>query len=341
MLKKIGLVLLLLLVVVIVWQRELIGYGIMQGQGQFEVLWNARPLEEVLQDPSVPDSLKQRLHLVEEVRDWGVTNLGLRETENYTTLYDQKGKDILWLLTATRPYSLENKEWRFPIVGTVSYKGFFDPEKLEAERAILEAEGWDTYVRSVGAWSTLGWFKDPILSNMLFRLEGDLANTVLHELTHATVFVKDSLSFNENLATFVGHEGALRFMADTWGPESEQLKKYKARYEDRHTFSKHVLRGLARLDSLYKSFPADMSVEVKERQKQQLIKQIIEETGHLPLHNAPAWKAYLAAEEPNNAYFMSYERYKGGQEELDQQFAQNFDGDLKKIIEYYKSRYSR
>lgn len=341
MLKKIGLVLLLVLIVVVIWQRELISYGIMQGQGQFEVLWNARPLEEVLADPAIADSLKQRLHLVEQVREWGVDSLGLSQTKNYTSLYDQKGKEILWVVTASRPYSLENKEWRFPVVGTVSYKGYFDYEKLMAEQAVLKAAGWDTYVRSVGAWSTLGWFRDPILSNMLFRLEGDLVNTVLHELTHATVFVKDSLTFNENLATFIGHQGAIAYITDSWGAESEQMNRYLERYQDREIFSNHVLRGLGRLDSLYNSFSPAATDLQKEMQKQNLIQQIVEETGQLPLNRPAEWQAYFAAQEPNNAYFMSYERYKGGQEELQQQFLNRFKGDLGAFIDFYKSRHSR
>lgn len=341
MLKKIGLVLVVVFMAAAIWQRELIAYGIMQGQGQFNVLWNARPVEEIMQDPTVPDSLKQRLQLIGDVREWGVANLALQETKNYTTVYDQKGEEILWIVTACKPYSLENKEWRFPIVGTVSYKGFFDHDKLLAEEAALKAEGWDTYVRSVGAWSTLGWFRDPILSNMLFRLEGDLINTVLHELTHATVFVKDSLTFNENLATFIGHEGAQRYMADTGGSEAESLRKYMERYEDRQIFSDHVLRGMARLDSLYKGFTPQMTDLEKEMQKQQLIGQIIEETGQLPLHRAAEWQAFFAEQEPNNAYFMSYERYKGSQQELEQQLQQHFRGDLKKFVEYYKVQHGR
>jgi predicted aminopeptidase len=339
--KKIGLAVLLLLVVLIFWQRELISWGLMQGRGQFEVLWNARPLDKVLQDPAVPDSLKQRLLLIGEIREWGVANLGLKETNNYTTLYDQKGEEILWVITACHPYKLENMEWRFPVVGTVSYKGFFDHKWALAEKAALDADGWDTHIRPVSAWSTLGWFRDPILSNMLFRPEGDLANTILHELTHATIFVKDSLTFNENLATFIGHEGALLFLKDRWGPEGAPLQQYRERYEDRHRFSNHVLRGLARLDSLYSSFSEAMPTQQKEALKQALIGQIIDETARLPLHRAESWKRFFAEQQPNNAYFMSYERYRGGLEELETVLEQQFGGDLNLFLAHYKKRYGR
>ncbi|WP_236612875.1 aminopeptidase [Cesiribacter andamanensis] len=330
-----------MLLVLILWQRELISYGLMQGRGQLEVLWNARPLEEVLQDPAVPDSLKQRLLLIGDIREWGVARLGLKETNNYTTLYDQKGQEILWVITACHPYKLENREWRFPVVGTVSYKGFFDHERALAEKAELDAAGWDTHIRPVSAWSTLGWFRDPILSNMLFRPEGDVANTVLHELTHATIFVKDSLMFNENLASFIGHQGALLFLKDRFGPQGEPLQRYQERYQDRHLFSQHVLRGLSRLDSLYSSFPESLPEPQKQAQKQALIQQIIDETAALPLHRAEDWRRFFAEQQPNNAYFMSYERYSGGLEELETAFEEEFGGDLTQFLTYYKKRYGR
>lgn len=339
--RRVLLGLLLLFLVAVVWQWPLISYGIMQGRGQFEVLWNAREVKDVLQDPVVPDSLKQKLLLVQEVRNFAVDSLGVNDSENYTTLYDQQGKDILWVVTAVRPYSLEQKQWTFPVVGQVSYKGFFDYEKALKLEAELAAEGYDTYLRSVGAWSTLGWFKDPILSNMLFRGDGSLINTIIHELTHATVFVKDSLNFNENLATFVGHEGALRFIAHKWGRDSELMKTYQDSYRGRHLFSEHMLRGLRQLEQLYKSFPQGSSVAEKEAAKQALIEEIISRTDTLQVENASAYQKYLKEKEPNNAFFMSYDRYRGEQEALARQYRERFGGDVGELLEYYRQRFGR
>ena len=333
--------LLLLVLVLAVWQWPLINYGIMQGRGQFEVLWNAREVEEVMKDPQVPDSLKQKLLLVQEVRDFAVDSLGVNDSENYTTLYDQQGKDILWVVTAVRPYTLEQKQWTFPVVGQVSYKGYFDYEKAVALESKLAAEGYDTYLRSVGAWSTLGWFQDPILSNMLFRGDGNLINTIIHELTHATIFVKDSLDFNENLATFVGHEGALRFIAHKWGQDSELMETYQESYRGRHLFSEHMLRGLRQLGRLYESFPEEMPVVEKEAAKQALIEEIIARTDTLPVENAASYQNYLKAKEPNNALFMSYNRYRGEQEALARQFHERFGGDIGRLLEYYKQQFGR
>lgn len=333
--------LLLVLLIMAVWQWPLIDYGIMQGRGQLKVLWNARPVEEVLQDPEVPDSLKQKLLLVQEVRDFAVDSLGVSESENYTTLYDQQGQDILWVVTAVRPYSLEQKQWKFPIVGQVSYKGFFEKERALKEKEALAEAGYDTHMRSVGAWSTLGWFQDPIMSNLLFRSDGEVANTIVHELTHATLFVKDSLDFNENLATFVGHQGALRFLAYKWGEESEKMQKYISSYKGRHLFSEHMLRGLRQLGKLYAGFSAEMPLEEKEAAKQALISEIIAQADTLPTERAGRYREYLERVEPNNAYFISYERYRGEQEALAREFQNRFGGDIRKLLSTYKEKYGR
>jgi predicted aminopeptidase len=331
--------LMLLLLIVAVWQRELLDYGVMQGRGQFNVLWNARPVEEVMQDPATPDSLRQKLRFVQEVRDFAVNSLGIRNTDNYNTLFDQQGKDILWVVTACRPYSLEQKYWTFPIVGKVSYKGYFDYERALQEEAVLAGEGYDTYVRSVGAWSTLGWFKDPILSNMLFRGDGELSNTVIHELTHGTIFVKDSLDFNENLATFIGHVGALRYMSWKWGEDSPALQAYKNRYEGRHLFSEHMLRGLRELEQLYEGFPETMPETEKEKAKQALFGEIVARTDTLPVENAGRWGRFLEKMGPNNAYLMSFERYRGEQNALARQLESQFNGNLKAFLAYYKKEH--
>lgn len=333
--------LLLVMILLAFWQRELLDYGIMQGRGQLNVLWNARPVQEVLHDPAAPDSLKEKLLLVQEVRDFAVGALGIRPTENYTTLFDQQGKDILWVVTACPPYSLESKQWDFPIVGQVSYKGFFDYERGLEEKAALAAKGYDTHIRSVGAWSTLGWFKDPILSNLLFKGDAELANTIIHELTHGTLFVPDSLDFNENLATFIGHHGALRFIALKWGAESDLMQQYRDRYQGRHLFSEHMLRGLRQLDELYSSFPEGMTVEKREAAKQAMIGQIIEQTDTLAVANAGGYKKRLESIAPNNAYFMSYERYRGEQDVLEKELENRFKGNLKAFLQHYKKVFGR
>jgi predicted aminopeptidase len=215
-----------LLVVLVIAYWNLIVYGVRQGRGQLNIVWNARPVEEFMQDPAFPDSLKTRLRLIDDVRRYAIDSLGLRDTENYKTLYDQKGEEIMWVVTACEPFRLEAKQWSFPVVGSVPYKGFFNKQLAIDLKDELEKEGWDVSIRNPGGWSTLGWFTDPILSKMLERSEGDLANLIIHEMSHATIFVKDSIDFNENLATFIGDRGAERFLIHKYGAASQAYEDY-------------------------------------------------------------------------------------------------------------------
>src|SRR5690349_14303260 len=182
---------------------------------------DAEPVEECLQDPTFPDSLTRKLRLMDEIRAYAIDSLGLNDTDNYKTLYDQKGEEIMWVVTACEPFKLEAKQWKFPVVGSVPYKGFFDRRLAVELKDELDKEGWDVSIRNPGGWSTLGWFTDPILSKMLGRSEGDLANLIIHEMSHATIFVKDSIDFNENLATFIGDRGAERFLIHKHGLHSQ------------------------------------------------------------------------------------------------------------------------
>ena len=179
------------------------------------------------------------------------------------------------MVTASKPFELTPKEWSFSFLGTFSYKGYFKQHLVLDEQAQLDREGWDTNVRSVGGWSTLGWFKDPILSNMLLRKEGDLANLIIHELTHGTIYIKDSVNFNENLASFIGDKGAEKFLLWKYGPDSQELSEYRAEKYNRKKISEHFLGGALYLDSLYGSFDASMPDEERNLPKIQAINEIV------------------------------------------------------------------
>ncbi|MBC7920572.1 MAG: aminopeptidase [Ferruginibacter sp.] len=321
-----------------VWQRELVGYGWSQARGQLRVLRQVRPLAEVMADPSFPDSLKGRLRLIGEIRRYAVDSLGITDSESYTTVYDQRGKPILWVVTASEPYRLVAKEWKFPLLGTFSYKGFFDYDRcLKAERE-LKAQGYDTEISEVSAWSTLGWFRDPILSSMLYRSEGSLASLIIHELTHGTLFVKDNLEYNENLADFVGDYGALRFLARQYGTDSPPYRRYLDRkaYQDR--YYRHVLRGARQLDSLYAAFRPGLAEARKNRLKKNLIREIVETMDTLSgtgRKRTPVSDSLL----PNNAFFIGYQTYRKRQNAFEQEFRTRFGSNFPRYLAYLKKRY--
>lgn len=338
-LKIAGLGIIVLLILIVIWYRELIVYGVSQGYGQVKIILLAKPVEEFLADSSFPDSLKKKLRLIEEIRQFAFDSLGINHSKNYTTLYDLRGDTPMWMLTACEPYSFEVKEWEFPIIGSFSYKGYFDSIQVMEEESILKKQGLDTDVGEISGWSTLGWFQDPILSNMLERSEGSLANLIIHELTHGTLYVKNNVDYNENLASFVGDVGALKFMEYKYGPNSTQAIKYLNSKNDYEKYSNHVLKGTQKLDSLYHMFNANMTKATKLKAKNQLIRLIMSTMDTVSFsskHNV----AYDPNDPlPNNTYFMHYVRYRKQQNKFEMEFLNRFNGDFKKYFTYLKKTY--
>ncbi len=337
--KKIALAILVIVAALVAWNWALIAYGFEQGAGQLGVIWNARPAEEILKDPLFPDSLKEKLRLIEEVRKFAVDSLGMKDTKNYRAVFDQKGKEIMWVVTASEPFELKPRLWKFPIVGAVPYKGYFNRAKAIAEARRLEAEGWDVNVRNPGGWSTLGWFTDPILSSMLQRNEGDLASLILHEMVHSTLWVKDSVDFNENLATFIGDTAAYEFLRFKFGKGSPQYNTYLFEDRDYRKYSAHMLRGATGLDSLYKTLPANDPILEKKEKKEQFIRKIVESLDTLSLHTARLPSRRFAKQLPNNAYFMSFRHYQSKLTTFKDQMNRNFPGDLNGYLQHLKEQY--
>lgn len=339
-LKRIFLGFLAIILVAAIAQWELVKYGVRQGTGQMSIILRARPVEEFLQSPGFPDSLKQKLVLINRVRQFAIDSLGLRDTKNYKTLYDQKGEEVMWVVMASEPFRLKAKEWTFPVVGSVPYKGFFDRSEAVKLMEELQQEGWDVNIRNPGGWSTLGWFTDPILSKMLERSEGDLANLLIHEMSHATIFVKDSIEFNENLATFIGDRGAEQFLLSFYGRESEEYITYMNEGRDYLLFADHMLRGAEKLDSLYSTLRENDPVEKKNRLKKEMIGQIVQSLDTLPLsRTSPRPSLRFDDTPPNNAYFMNFIRYQAKQDFFFKEWRSRFDGDLKAYIHYLSEAY--
>ena len=338
--KRFFLALLFLILAVIIAQWELVNYGIQQGKGQLHIVWNARPVEEFLQASDFPDSLKAKLILINQVRRYAIDSLSLKDTKNYKTLYDQKGEEVMWVVMASEPFQLKAKEWDFPVIGSVPYKGFFDRRRAVRLKDELEKEGWDVNIRNPGGWSTLGWFTDPILSKMLERSEGDLANLIIHEMSHATIFVKDSIDFNENLATFIGDRGAEAFLLSAYGPDSDEYITYMNEDRDYVMFADHMLRGSEKLDSLYQTLSDADSFEKKSRLKKEMIQKIVHSLDTLSLSGASPKPSQRYQEFlPNNAYFMNFIRYQAKQEIFEKEWRNTFQGNLQAYIEYLSAKY--
>ena len=343
--RKIALVVVGVLAALLVWQWELVSYGWMQGRGQLRILWNTKPVSEILNDPAYPDSLKRRLNLIREIKRFTVDSLGLDKSGSYESFYDQQGKPILWVITGAEPYRLVAKQWHFPILGTFSYKGFFEKDRADSTVAELKRAGFDTRIGEVSAWSTLGFLDDPVLSSFLNRSEGQLAELIIHELTHGTLFVKNSLEYNENLADFVGEYGALRFLAQKYGRSSAQYRDYLASNAFYERYDGHILHGTRTLDSLYRTFKPGAPVAVKETLKWQTIAQIVnssdtltDERSQTGAHSAKKRRSDKL-NLPNNAYFMGYLTYRNQQNRFRQEFESRFRDNFRVYMTYLKQTY--
>lgn len=323
-----------------VYHGDLLEYGIRMGYGQLKIVFNSKPIKKYLNDPNVPDSLKEKVRLIQEIKKFTVDSLGFFKSDNYSTIYDQKGKPLLWVVTASEPFALKPKLWRFPVVGEVSYKGFFNENEAEQEAKELEKNGYETKIRIVNAWSTLGWFKDPIMTGMLEDKPGDIANIIIHELSHETIYIKNDAEYSENLASFIGDMGSYWFLKSKYGLESKEYRDYFYENEDYRMFAKHFVTGAHRLDSLYN---ADQFINETNHHKSVLKHNLIDDIMHdldtIPFYNPHPFLEKFKGGHPNNAFFIVFLQYNNQQDEFMNEFQKVSKGDLRHYVNYLKGKY--
>jgi predicted aminopeptidase len=186
------------------------GYVLRAGYEEAKILWRREPMERVLAAPDLDQDTRRKLETVLAAREFAA-GLGFNVDGSFGSLsYSDEGTNVI-VVTGAKRTALEPYTWWFPVVGRVPYKGYFDAGRAKAEAESLETRGYDTYVRAAPAFSTLGWFADPLLRHQLRHDEEFLVDLVLHELYHATYYVSGQSAFNESLATFAGHRGAIAF----------------------------------------------------------------------------------------------------------------------------------
>jgi predicted aminopeptidase len=213
-------------------------------------------IDSVLADPATSAELRDSLLLVQRVRTFA-GELGLDVGGQYTSFAPWPGDRVITTVVASRPGQVTPAGFRFPFLGRLPYKSFFDRERAIAEAATLRAEGMDVCVQGVPAYSTLGWMDDPITGPMLRGGAGALVETVLHEFVHATVYVKDHVDFNESVASFIGEEGSVAFYSRA--NQTEKSEQRRLWIVDRRRVEAELLRFRDEVASLYHSEPAEAS----------------------------------------------------------------------------------
>jgi predicted aminopeptidase len=218
---------------------------------QADLLMKRVPIEDALRDPSLNEDQKRKLGLALDARKFAETELGLKSTKNYTSFVQLDRKYVTYVVSAAERAQLKAFVWKYPFVGSLPYRGFFNEADANAEAARLDHDGLDSMVRGVSAYSTLGWFRDPVLSSMLAYEEHDLVNTIIHETVHATLYIKSEADFNERLATFIGNKGTEIFYLKREGAGSATLGRIRAENEDDKVFSAWLTGELEQLEKWY------------------------------------------------------------------------------------------
>lgn len=219
--------------------------------GQVELLNKRRLVEAVLSDPATTPQTRQQLERVRRLRDFASRELGLPDNRSYRTYADLERPFVVWNVFATPELSLEPKQWCFVFAGCVSYRGYFAQDKAEKFAVNLKQDGYDIYVGGVPAYSTLGWFSDPLLNTFIHRSEADLAGLLFHELAHQVVYAGGDSAFNESFATMVELEGVQRWFEHHGTPQ--QAQAYRQKIRRREQFTALVLKHKARLAEIYAS----------------------------------------------------------------------------------------
>jgi predicted aminopeptidase len=194
-------------------------YYVQATRGQIEVLAKREPIEEILASPDTDAELQRRLRLVQDARQFSVDELGLPDNKSYRSYSDLERDFVVWNVFAAPEFSLDAREWCYPIVGCVSYRGYFSEQAAYAEADRLRQKGFDVAVGGVPAYSTLGNFSDPILNTMMRWDDVRLVSTLFHELAHQVIYIKDDTAFNESFATAIEEIGIERWLAANENPE--------------------------------------------------------------------------------------------------------------------------
>jgi predicted aminopeptidase len=302
---------------------------------QASMLNKREPIDKALENPALSDENKRKLRLAKEAREFAEKNLGLKHTDNYTSFVQLDRPYVTYVVAASSRTELKAYKWWFPIVGSLPYKGFFNPEEAKAEAEALKARGYDTYTRGVSAYSTLGWFNDPILSSMLQYKDIDLVDTIIHETTHATIYIKSEADFNERLAVFFGGKGAEEFYRAREGANSPTLKKAENDLHDEKLFMDFMSKETRALEDWY---TARKDVGIDETERRLRIGEIQARFAselRPQFASADSYKSFEKTE-LNNARLLNFRMYFEKLDDFEDVF-KKLGSDFHKMLDYCKT----
>ncbi len=309
-------------------------YVTSEGLRYLSIRSKAVSVGKALADPKTSPEERLLLQRATGARAFALAELGLKETRNYTSIVKLDADRLATVVQACAELSFDRYLWSYPVVGKMPYRGYFDPKDAEKEVAALKKRGLDAIARPVDAFSTLGWLSDPLFSFMSSYKEADVAELVIHEMTHATIFLKGdhpgAEQFNEELATFVGRKGASLYLAKEYGPGSPEVAAIASDHEDAAAFAAFLAGTAKELEAVYSSSASD---DEKRKRKAEVIAARAEE---FKKEGPTLFKGPGYADFPmgriNNAYIDLYRLYEGESSLYEDFYDKVCGGDMKAFI---------
>ena len=280
-------------------------YYVQAARGQLEVMRKREPIAEVVEAESTSADLAARLRLVEEARRFSIDELGLPDNNSYRSYADLEREYVVWNVIAAPEFSLRPEEWCYPVVGCVSYRGYFSEAAARSKADAMKADGYDVAFGGVAAYSTLGRFADPILNTMMRWDDIELVAVMFHELAHQVLYIKDDSVFNESFATAVEEIGVERWLAAIG--RADELRAYLERRDLQRQTMGLIEAAREDLEALYTSGQEDAAMRAAKRSLLQRLAADITALHALASRPAPAW--VLAG--LNNARLVSMNLYHG------------------------------
>ena len=293
------------------------------------IMSKKQSISQALKNPNISEDWKKKLQLSQDIRPY-IKKLGLKITKNYQSFVNLNQDYISYLVVVAPSYSVQPKKWGFPFIGSFPYKGFYTQPKALKFAKKYKNKGLDTYTRGVTAYSTLGWFKDPLLSTMMRFTESDLIETIIHESIHATIFIPNNVSFNEQLSVFISQKATLEYYKnqnDSHSTYSTVLQKYS----DEDIFRKFLNEETLALKHFYRKIDnhnpkskKHFFVQVKQKFKKQIQPQLKKNK-----------YTFFNSIKLNNAFFAAQSTYNNNQDLFEKEFQKH--PDIASFISYLKT----
>ncbi len=248
-------------------------------QGQFEIIQKRQNISHLLDNNDLSNSLRKKLETVLELREFSINQLGLPNNNSYLSYADLERNFVIWNIFATEEFSLYPIKWCYLIVGCLDYRGYFLESDAKQHATVLKEQGYDIYLGGVSAYSTLGWFDDPVLNTMLRWSDIQLATVMFHELAHQQLYIKNDTEFNESYAEAVATIGVIKWLEQS--PDNNLLFEYMQSKSQEKQFIALIMKYKSLLSELYLS---ETSKELMRGQKEVIFKQMEDEYKMLSRH---------------------------------------------------------